>query len=198
MSAVTRTNPAGVDWTAIRDAAVVAATRGWPVVPGTHTRGVSGRWYGRERSSGLCPVDDNWREQGITEWSEAHAVWTRRPYGVLLVCGRGVDALELPTRLAQDVFPALGEAGLAGPIVALHPARWVLLLASGPGLVPKLGAWPSVTYRGPGHWVPLPPSDLGHTRARWHVRPPTDEPLTLPPSTAVQAAVIDALGGGGC
>ncbi|MGH7510979.1 MAG: bifunctional DNA primase/polymerase [Gemmatimonadales bacterium] len=192
MSTIESTTP-GVAWTAIRDAAVAAATRGRPV-PGTYTRGVTGRWYGREGATGLGPADDHWQKQGITEWSDAHAVWTRRPYGVLLVCGRGVDALELPTRLAQDVFPALGAAG---PIVALHPARWVLLVASGHGPAPKLGTWPSVTYRGPGHWVPLPPTGLDHTRARWHVRPPLDEAVILPASELVQRTVIDTLGGGG-
>ncbi|MGH4014679.1 MAG: hypothetical protein ACRDSL_12295 [Pseudonocardiaceae bacterium] len=43
MSALTRTNPAGVDWTAIRDAAVGATARGWPTVPGTYPVGVGGR-----------------------------------------------------------------------------------------------------------------------------------------------------------
>jgi hypothetical protein len=74
-------------------------------------------------------------------------------------------------------------------------ARWLLLVASGPGPLPRLAVWPSVTYCGRGRWVPLPPTELGCAQACWQTPPQPGVPL--PPSEALQRTVIDALGGGG-
>ncbi|HEU0088436.1 MAG TPA: bifunctional DNA primase/polymerase [Pseudonocardiaceae bacterium] len=181
----------------LRETAIGAVTRGWPIVPGTYPAGTGDRWCGRHGASeatGLGPLDTQWQNRAITTWDQAHTTWSRRRYGVLLVCGRGVDVLELPTPLATAALPALGTPGVAGPVVALPSARWLLLVASGPGLLPPMRSWPAITYRGPGHWVPLPPTDLGSTWAGWHRAP---EPgAALPASDVVQRVIIAALGGG--
>jgi hypothetical protein len=185
----------GLAGTGLRDAAVAAVSRGWPVVPGTYPVGAGERWYGRVGATGLGPLEDAWEISPLIEWNQAHAVWAHYPYGVLLVCGQGVDVLELPTRLAEAALATLDVLGLTGPIAVLPPARWLVFAASGSGPLPRLAAWPSVVYRGPGCWAPLPPTDLGHAPARWHVAP---EPgVSLPPSQELQHAVIDTLEGGG-
>jgi hypothetical protein len=186
-------NRNGLAWTELRDAAADAVARGWPVVPGTYGLGIEGRWFGREGASELGPIEDGWAQAPVTDRDQAQELWTNRPYGVLLVCGRGVDVLELPARLAQDALPALAGPGLAGPVAVAHPARWLLFVASGAGLLPKLAAWPLVTYRGAGSWVPLPPTDLGLGRAAWHRAP---DGQRLPESQTVQHMVITALGAG--
>ncbi|HEU0088692.1 MAG TPA: bifunctional DNA primase/polymerase [Pseudonocardiaceae bacterium] len=182
----------------LRETAIGAVTRGWPIVPGTYPAEVGDRWYGRHGATdapGLAPLDNQWQHHPIITWEQAHTTWSRRRYGVLLVCGRGVDVLELPMALASAALPALDTPEVAGPVVVLAPARWLLLVNSGSGLLPAMAAWPAVVHRGCGQWVPLPPTDLGHTRAGWHRAP---EPgAALPGSEAVQRAIIAALGGGG-
>jgi hypothetical protein len=187
------TNSNGLTWTELQDAAVAAAKRGWAVTPGTYGLGIPDRWFGREGATELGPIEDGWAQAPITCPEQARQVWTNRPYGVLLVCGHGVDVLELPARLARDALPALAGTALGGPVAAVHPARWLLFVASGAGLLPKLAAWPLVALHGPGCWVPLPPTNLGPARAVWHVAP--DE-QRLPESEPVQHMIVAALGGG--
>lgn len=177
MIGVVRAHPApGEVWSQIRDAAVDAASRGWPVIPGTFRAG-AGDWFGRQGATGLCPIDEPaaWQCAGITDVDQALNVWTQQPYGVLLVCGQGVDALELPPRVAELV-PALTAAGMGAPLAAVLPRR-LLFVASGTGaLLPALqGA--GVVLRGQGSWVPLPPTNLGHARASWRISPTEGQEL---------------------
>jgi bifunctional DNA primase/polymerase-like protein len=151
---------AGVAWMEVRDAAVSAVRRGWPVVPGVCRPDDLG-------FSRVCPLDDTWDSAPITDPEHAEEIWTaRRHVGVLLVCGRGVDALEVPFRVAEVLsalgLPVLGERGLRAPIAtAPAPSRWLLFVATGSGtLWPELAAV-SVRLRGIGQWVALPPTTLG-------------------------------------
>lgn len=177
-----------VSWTEIRDAATATAARGWPVTPGTYVH--RGRWYGRTGASGLCPVPDDWPHAGITDPAQARTIWTGRPYGLLLVCGQGVDVLELPAA-AATTLPDLSRDGLGAPIaVAFPPPRWLVFLTSGAPLHPELAA-AEATLRGTGEWVALPPTQLGQARARWRVPPGDDH--ALPGSAQVQRRIADAL-----
>lgn len=191
-SSVTRTNPPGVGWTEIRDAAVAAAGRGWPVVPGTFRSG-DGGWYGRGGATELLPINAaRWETAGITDPEQAMDLWTHRPYGVLLVCGHGVDALELPSEVAE-LLPALAGRGLAAPLAAVFPPpRWLLFVATGSGhsLLPKL-AMAGVVLRTRGDWVALPPTNLGYARARWRAEPPAEQ--GLPDCAEVQQVLADVL-----
>lgn len=116
-SGTARVNPtsAGVVWTDVRDAAVSAVRRGWPVVPGTCRPDEMG-------FPELGPLEDTWDIVRVTDPKQAEETWTRlRKVGVLLVCGRGIDALEVPFRV-RELLPALGKRNLTVPVVtALTP-----------------------------------------------------------------------------
>ncbi|MGH3783508.1 MAG: bifunctional DNA primase/polymerase [Acidimicrobiales bacterium] len=182
-------------WTNVRDAATAAAERGWPVMPGTYLDEAFGLWRGSTGgSAGLCPIAHNWCGSGITTPSKAEAVWTRWPYSLLVECGHGVDVLELPGQLAERPVQALAVAGVRCPVaVLLHPARWLLFMASGDPIV-ELGAWPGVLYRGVEAWVPLPPTNLGRSHARWHTDP-ADLAGALPEAEQVQRITATSLQG---
>ncbi|HWR48741.1 MAG TPA: hypothetical protein VN327_14185 [Pseudonocardiaceae bacterium] len=68
-----RANPtgAGVAWTQVRDAAVSAVRRGWPVVPGTCRPDEMG-------FPEVGPVDDTWDLAPVTDPEHAEETWTRR------------------------------------------------------------------------------------------------------------------------
>ncbi|MGH3533467.1 MAG: bifunctional DNA primase/polymerase [Pseudonocardiaceae bacterium] len=148
------------------------------------------------QAAGLRPVTAQWQGTGTTDPDRAEATWTRRPFSVLLECGRGVDVLELPGRLAERAVLGLTAAGPACPVpVLLYPARWLLLTATGDGPIPEFLPWPGASYRGAGTWVPLPPTDLGQCRARWHTDP-TELTGDLPETEQVQRVVAAAVRGG--
>lgn len=189
-SGATRATPTGlgVTWTQVRDAAVDAVRRGWPVVPGTC----------RPDDLGFCevaPLEDTWDLAPITNPEQAEEVWTRlRQVGVLLVCGHGIDALEVPFRVIE-LLPALAEQGLRVPIAtALPVSRWVLFVATGSGaLRPELAA-ASVCLRGIGQWVALPPTTLGgYPTIQWRIEPTEDREGDLPSAEEVQQVLIEAL-----
>lgn len=170
------------------DAAVSAVCRGWPVVPGTC----------RPDEIGFCevgPLEDAWDLVPVTDPEHARDIWTRqRSLGVLLVCGRGVDALEVPFRVAE-LLPGLG---LGVPVAtALSPSRWLLLVATGSGTLREDLAVASVRLRGTGQWVALPPTALGgYPPIRWTVAPPEDPDVPLPSADEVQRVLAEALRSG--
>jgi Bifunctional DNA primase/polymerase, N-terminal len=176
---------AGVAWTQVRDAAVSAVCRGWPVVPGTCCPDELG-------FSEVGPLEDTWDLAPVTDPERAHEIWTRqRSLGVLLVCGRGVDVLEVPFRVAE-LLPGLGLGVLVA--TALSPSRWLLLVATGSGtLRPELAA-ASVRLRGIGQWAALPPTALGgYPPIRWKQAPPD---VPLPRVDEVQRVLAEALRSG--
>lgn len=178
----------GGAWMEVRDAAVRATGRGWPVVPGVCRPDEWG-------FSAVAPLEDTWDIAPVTDPERAEELWTqRRHVGVLLVCGRGIDVLEVPFRLIE-ALPALGDRGLVVPIATvLAPSRWVLLVATGSGaLRPELAA-ASVRLRGIGQWVALPPTTLGgYPPVRWTVEPPEDRAVRLPGTEEVQRVLAETL-----
>jgi hypothetical protein len=108
-------------WMGVWDAAVGAVGRGWPVVPGICRPDDLG-------FSEVCPLEDTWDSAPITDPEHAEEIWTaRRHVGVLLVCGCGIDALEMPFRVTE-VLPALGERGSRVPTAtALAASLWLLI-----------------------------------------------------------------------
>lgn len=95
----------GVVWTQVRDAALRAVRRGWPIVPGVCRRDALG-------FPELVPFPDTDELVPLTDPAQVQEIWARwRPPGVLLVCGKGIDAIEAPPWLALRL-PALADNGL--------------------------------------------------------------------------------------
>ncbi|MGH3719378.1 MAG: hypothetical protein ACRDRI_11185, partial [Pseudonocardiaceae bacterium] len=69
----------------------------------------------------------------VTDPDHAWGIWGRKASGVLLVCGRGIDALDVPFRVIELLL-ALADADLTVPVAtAPAPSRWVLFVATGSG-----------------------------------------------------------------
>ncbi|MBV9141841.1 MAG: hypothetical protein JO115_13140 [Pseudonocardiales bacterium] len=170
-----------VAWTQVRDAAVCAVRRGWPVVPGVYRTDVLG-------FPDLVSLEDTEDLIPITDPQQAQQIWTRlRPPGVLLVCGQGIDALEAPPWVGHRL-PALAEQGLQVPIATtLPPYRWLILVATGSRrLRPDLAA-AAVLLHSTGEWAALPPTTLpGNPPLRWIQSPPADHTPHLPNADDVQ------------
>ena len=65
-----------VAWRELRRAAVSAARRGWPVVPGTYL-GADRHWHGRDTARRLCPISDIWQNAPVIDPDHAEEIWTR-------------------------------------------------------------------------------------------------------------------------
>ncbi|MGH3833935.1 MAG: bifunctional DNA primase/polymerase [Pseudonocardiaceae bacterium] len=174
----------------LRVAAFEAVCRGWPVA-----RGVDG--IDTEGFTEVRPLVQNGGVALVRDPDQAWRIWEQRPYGVLLACGRGVDALDVPFRV-MELLPALASAGLAVPVAtALAPSRWVLVVATGSGTVRDDLAAASVGLRGIGQWVALPPTTLaGQPPLRWTTPPAEDPDTALPSADEVQRVLAEALRSG--
>lgn len=173
----------------LRWAAVEAVCRGWPVVPGrvgTDSQGLAE----------MRPLLEN-RDAAVTNPDHAWSIRGRQPYGVLLVRGGGIDAVEVPLRVVE-LLPVLVDTGLAVPVAtAPAPSRWVLVVAAGSGTLRGDLVAASVCPRGKGRWVALPPTAVvGSAPSRWRV-PPCDDLASAPPSAdEVQRVLAEALRSG--
>ncbi|MGH3848121.1 MAG: bifunctional DNA primase/polymerase [Pseudonocardiaceae bacterium] len=184
MAGVTRVD---TYWERLRVAAFEAVCRGWPVAPGVDGSDAEG-------FAEVRPVVRNGDMALVRDPDQAWRVWDQRPYGVLLACGRGVDALDVPFRVAE-LLPTLASAGLAVPTVtALAPSRWVLIVTTGSGTVRDDLAAASVRLRGIGQWVALPPTTpAGQPPLRWTTPPAEDPDTALPSADEVQRVLAEAL-----
>jgi Bifunctional DNA primase/polymerase, N-terminal len=179
-----------LEWLELRNAAISATRWGWPVVPGTFL-GPERHWHGRDNAAALGPIVDGWQSAPVTNPDEADQIWSQHPYGVLLVCGRGVDVLELPRRIKP--LSVFRTGGLVLPIaVSGPPMRWQVVVATGSGaLLPEL-ARASVRLRGAGAWVALPPTPVAELfTARWIALGTASTPLV--DADAVQQVLRTAL-----
>ncbi|MBV9141923.1 MAG: bifunctional DNA primase/polymerase [Pseudonocardiales bacterium] len=159
-----------VGWVELRDAALGATRRGWSVVPGTFL-GTDRRWHGRDDATGLCPVSDTWRDAPVTDPAHAQEIWSQQPYGVLLVCGRGVDVLELPHRVF-GLLPAPEVPQLPVAATATPPRRWLLFTTTGSGALSSELAQARVRLHTAGAWVALPPTGVEFLSPQRWLEPP--------------------------
>jgi hypothetical protein len=187
-----RTTASRVGWRELRVAALSATRWGWPVTPGTFLS-PDQRWHGREGARRLCPIEDSWRENPVTDPAEAYEVWSEHPYGVLLVCGRGVDVLELPHRLFGLLpAPEVGQVPLA--TTATPPRRWLLFTATGSGALSSELASATVRLHGAGAWVALPPTTVEFlTPQRWLEPPQHPSTRRLRTADEVQHGLLTVL-----
>src|SRR2546421_237431 len=108
----------------LRRAATRYAEHGWDVVPGACLAG--DRFVCDEAGchAVTChPASASWEAAAGHDTATVRAAWRRRPYGVLLASGRGVDALEVTAGLGRF---ALGQA--QGPVAVAPSGRWVFLV----------------------------------------------------------------------
>jgi Bifunctional DNA primase/polymerase, N-terminal len=179
-------------WMELRNAALGAIRRGWPVTPGTYL-GPEGRWCGRQGATMLGPVWECWQNTQVTDPAHCYETWSEHPYGVLLVCGRGVDVLELPPR-SQALLRA-PEVPRVPIVAAVRPARWLLLTATGSRVIAGDLVVAKARLHTRGEWVALPPTTTAPFLAPQHWIQPPPRRLTqrLPTADEVQAGLITAL-----
>lgn len=183
-----------VGWLELRDAALGAARRGWPITPGTFL-GLDRRWRGRDGASALYPVQDTWCDAPVAALDRAWEIWDARPYSVLLVRGRGIDALALPPRLSWLLSaPEVPRA----PLATVTPSRgWLLVAATGSSCVADGLAQRGVRLRSRGAWAPLPPTAAQFlVPGRWVTDPPQPGVGRLPTTDEVQHGLLSALRSG--
>lgn len=156
----------------------------------TRTQAAPGVAWTELREAAVAVAARGWPV--VPDPDQAELVRTQKPYGALVVCGRGVDVLQVTAEVAE-ALPALTGAGLATPVsVTAPPPRWQLWVATGGnGLRPELESR-GCALHSLGAWVALPPTNLGPFRCRWRVEPP-DGALGLPDADKVQTLLVDAM-----
>jgi len=159
-------------WAELRSAAMALAGHGWPVLRGTYPAADGGgvnRWQGRPDAVGLRPIADDWAEACTVRASDVAQWWSQAPYGVIVACGRGVDCIEIPGRVAQGLLHELSEAGVCPPAMLTPVGSLVLFVGTHPGPRPMLAA---ASLRSLDSWVAVPPTATataapGAARYRW-------------------------------
>lgn len=182
----------GMAWTEIRAAAVDLAEHGWPVLTGTYQLAQHAGWLGKPNATGLEPVDEFWTSATTTDPAVALEWWSRRPYSVLLACGTGIDALEVPTSHGDRALADLRSTGHLGPIAVTPVGTWLLFVRSESPLLPELTRRAHALLHADGKWVALPPTTQAQRPYRWRISP-TAAGWSLPHSMSVQQALVTAL-----
>lgn len=181
--------------TELRAEAIGLAYHGWPVVPGTYPEASS--WIGRQAAPQLGPVPlhDDWLELASAGPERVATLWSGRPFSLLLATGLVLDVLDLPTELGRRTAVELRTIGFPAPIAATPTGRWLFPVVTGEPLCAELAGHPEVVLHGRGSWIPLPPSPYVHGVVHWRVKPAVSG-WTVPRSSDVQQAVVDALHAG--
>jgi hypothetical protein len=133
-----------------------------------------------------------WQDNSVTTLGQAQRIWSEQPYSVLLVCGRGVDVLDLPSRL-EGLLPA-PEVPVVPLATTSPPRRWLLFTATGStklfGELEQLG----VRLHGAGTWAALPPTAVAFLRPqRWLNSPQHPGIGRLRTADEMQDALLQAL-----
>lgn len=182
----------GLAWTEIRAAAVDLARHGWPVLPGTYQFTGDGAWLGKRDAAGLEPVTPLWQLATTTVPEVALERWTRRPYSVLLACGLGINAVEVPATHGQRTLARLPLLD-RGPVVATPFGSWLFFVrGDSEPLRPELAANAHGQLHANGSWLPLPPTTREGVSHRWMVSP-ADVGWVLPASAGVQRVLVASL-----
>ncbi|PBC78794.1 bifunctional DNA primase/polymerase-like protein [Streptomyces sp. TLI_235] len=183
-------------------AALEAADRGWPVVPGA--RAVRGVYGPCTCGEARCPLagahpHDPPLAAATTDGRMVQWWWEHRAPGapVVAATGRSLCAVSLPAAAGERVLRYFADVGVpVGPVLA-SPGRYALLVA--PFTLEDLGGllaerpWVpgSLRYHGPGGYVLLPPSQTGAGGVHW-VSPPAADALWLPQVGALLEGLIAA------
>jgi hypothetical protein len=190
----------------LRRAAVRYAEHGWHVMPGAYLaddrdgRSAQRRFDCGEvgcRTVACHPAIPGWEFMPKPAASTVATWWRVRPYTVLLATGYAFDVLEVPAGLGRAALLGNGFVAARGPVAVTPGDRWMFFVRPGHGLLPTLAQHQEVVLHGQGSWVPAPPSPQLGGRIRWELTPEEHDWLPAEPY-AVQALMLDAIGGGIC
>lgn len=182
----------GLAWTEIRAAAADLARHGWSVLPGTYQLAEHGAWLGKRGAAGLEPAAPLWQLATTTDPEVALEWWTRRPYSVLLACGSGVNAVEVPATHGQRTLARLSPSE-RGPVAATPFGSWLFFVrGDGEPLRPELAVSGHGQLHADGAWLPLPPTAREGVPYCWKV-PPSGVGWVLPASPDVQRVLVASL-----
>jgi hypothetical protein len=178
--------------TELRAEAIGLGWHRWPVVPGTYPDG--SKWVGRAGTpqDGPVPVHDNWMELAGGAPEQVAALWSGRPFSLLLATGTVLDVIDMSAALGRRTAAELRNISLPAPIAATPAGRWLFPVIAGEPLCADLANHPEVVLHARGSWVPLPPSPFVHGVVHWRVKPDVSG-WHVPRSSDVQQAVLDAL-----
>ena len=173
---------------ALRRAAAVYATHGWPVVPGAYA--VGGRCGCSRlgcRRAGLHPLLEQWEQAATTDVLQVGRWWARQAWAILLRTGHRVEVVDVSADVGAATAHRLSER--AGPIAVSGSHRWLLFCAAEDDPVnPTDDDWRAgLLVHTQGSWVPVPADNRMRGRAGW-LRPPWLVGWRLPGTREVLAA----------
>jgi hypothetical protein len=137
-------------------------------------------------------MHDDWAELASASPDKVAALWSGRPFSLLLATGLVFDVIELSATLGRRTATELRNVGLPAPIAATPDGRWLFPVLTGEPLHTELVDHQEVVLHGRGSWIPLPPSPFVHGVVHWRVKPDVSG-WHVPRSFEVQQAVLHAL-----
>lgn len=177
----------------LRAEAASLASRGWPVLPGTHPQSAAWDSVGTEDSSWEepTPVQDNW--EALLDRNSLHSVdsW-RQPYSLLVATGMVLDAVEVSGDVGRRMARFLRSLGQPAPIIAMPNNRWLFLTEVAREVPVALYEHDEVKWHGAGSWIPLPPTPFRSGVVHWRVKPEVCG-WRLPQAAALQEVLVHAL-----
>jgi hypothetical protein len=177
----------------LRAEAASLASRGWPVLAGTHPEAVSNRSTANGQVvpwQEPVPAQDNWLELVERNALEPVSAW-RPPYSLLVATGIALDAVEVSGDLGRKVARLLRALGEPAPIIAMPNDRWLFLTDVADFVPAELSADSSIVWHAAGSWIPVPPTPFRSGVVHWRVKPEVCG-WQLPKASALQEILIHA------
>jgi hypothetical protein len=174
----------------LRRAAARYAAHGWAVVPGACLVGPRFTCGLGCRTVSVHPAVEPWRDHTTDDPDQVAAIWSRRPYSVLLATGDAFDVLDVPAYIGM---PA--ARSVRGPVAVTPLGRYMFLVRPGAELRSELAQRHSVVLHGKHSWIPAPPTRTPLGFVRWTVAPQQTE-WQLPESSRVQDALVATIPAG--
>ncbi|WP_410662000.1 hypothetical protein [Amycolatopsis sp. lyj-84] len=132
-----------------------------------------------------------WWRKPLWTPDDVDACWATSPFGTLLVCGHGVDALDLPVEVFDHLDATMPETLRTYPSIALPRERRIVLTSGTSAVLHDVMLPPECRWLAGARWVPLPPTLVSRSVSATWANPP-DGQLRLPePDVLVEAIVAD-------
>jgi hypothetical protein len=175
----------------LRAGALCLVDHGWPVLPGTWSRG--GGWCGPESPAAAnTPTPVRGVAMASSDPAQVGEWWSDAPYAVLLTTGEALDVIEVPAWMGRRMAVMLRTVDVVAPLGATPTGRWWFPVTAGgpdlPGAVAEAGA----IRHGVGSWVLAPPSECADGLVHWRVHPAICG-WRLPASNLVHGAAAEAV-----